>query len=202
LGNEDRSNAMLIYLLAGLVLFLGVHSTRMLAEGWRSRTIERLGAKPWKGLYALLSLAGLALLVWGYGVARQQPVQLWSPPVGLRHLAALLTWLAFVLLAAAEVPGNQIKARLHHPMLLGTKVWALAHLLANGTLAGAILFGSFLLWAVTMFASARRRDRREAVLYTPGTAGRTVITVAAGTLAWAVFAFWLHGLLIGIRPIG
>ena len=193
---------MLIYLLAGLVLFLGVHSTRMLAEGWRSRTIERLGAKPWKGLYALLSLAGLALLVWGYGVARQQPVQLWNPPVGLRHLAALLTWLAFVLLAAAEVPGNQIKARLHHPMLLGTKVWALAHLLANGTLAGAILFGSFLLWAVTMFASARRRDRREAVLYTPGTAGRTIITVAAGTLAWAVFAFWLHGLLIGIRPIG
>ena len=193
---------MLIYLVAGLVLFLGVHSTRMLADGWRSRTIESLGAKPWKGLYTLVSIAGLALVVWGYGVARQQPVQLWNPPVGLRHLAALLTWLAFVLLAAAQVPGNQIKARLHHPMLLGTKVWALAHLLANGTLAGALLFGSFLLWAVTLFASARRRDRREAVQYTPGTAGRTVITLAAGTLAWAVFAFWLHGLLIGIRPIG
>ena len=193
---------MLIYLMAGLVVFLGVHSTRMLADGWRSRTIERLGAKPWKGLYTLVSLAGLALVVWGYGVARQQPVQLWSPPVGLRHLAALLTWLAFVLLAAAEIPGNHIKARLHHPMLLGTKVWALAHLLANGTLAGAIVFGSFLLWAVTMFASARRRDRREAAPYTPGTAVRTLITLAAGTLAWAVFAFWLHGLLIGIRPIG
>jgi uncharacterized membrane protein len=174
----------------------------MLAEGWRSRTIERLGAKPWKAFYALVSLAGLALLVWGYGVARQQPVQLWSPPVGLRHAAALLTWFAFVLLAAAYVPGNQIKARLHHPMLLGTKVWALAHLLANGTLAGAILFGSFLLWAVTMFASARRRDRREAVRYASGKASRTVITLAAGTVAWAAFAFWLHGLLIGIRPIG
>jgi uncharacterized membrane protein len=193
---------MLIYLVAGLVVFLGVHSSRMLADGWRSRTIERLGAKPWKAFYALVSLAGLALLVWGYGVARQQPVQLWSPPVGLRHAAALLTWFAFVLLAAAYVPGNQIKARLHHPMLLGTKVWALAHLLANGTLAGAILFGSFLLWAVTMFASARRRDRREAVRYAPGRASRTVITLAAGTVAWAVFAFWLHGLLIGIRPIG
>lgn len=193
---------MLIYLVAGLVVFLGVHSTRMLADGWRSRTVERLGAKPWKAVYTLASIAGLALVIWGYGVARQEPVQLWSPPVGLRHLAALLTWLAFVLLAAAEVPGNQIKARLHHPMLLGTKVWALAHLLANGTLAGAILFGSFLLWAVTMFASARRRDRREAVLYTPGTASRTVITLAAGTGAWAVFAFWLHGLLIGIRPLG
>ena len=193
---------MLIYLVAGLVVFLGVHSSRMLAEGWRSRTIERLGAKPWKAFYALVSLAGLALLVWGYGVARQQPVQLWSPPVGLRHAAALLTWFAFVLLAAAYVPGNQIKARLHHPMLLGTKVWALAHLLANGTLAGAILFGSFLLWAVTMFASARRRDRREAVRYAAGKASRTVITLAAGTVAWAAFAFWLHGLLIGIRPIG
>jgi uncharacterized membrane protein len=193
---------MLIYLVAGLVLFLGVHSTRMLADGWRSRAIERLGAKPWKAVYTLASIAGLALVVWGYGVARQQPVQLWNPPAGLRHLAALLTWLAFVLLAAAEVPGNQIKARLHHPMLLGTKVWALAHLLANGTLAGAILFGSFLLWSVTMFAGARRRDRRDAVLYTPGTAGRTAITLAAGTLAWAMFAFWLHGLLIGIRPIG
>ena len=193
---------MLIYLVAGLVVFLGVHSSRMLADGWRSRTIERLGAKPWKAVYALVSLAGLALLVWGYGVARQQPVQLWSPPVGLRHAAALLTWFAFVLLAAAYVPGNQIKARLHHPMLLGTKVWALAHLLANGTLAGAILFGSFLLWAVTMFASARRRDRREAVRYASGKASRTVITLAAGTVAWAAFAFWLHGLLIGIRPIG
>ena len=193
---------MLIYLVAGLVVFLGVHSSRMLADGWRSRTIERLGAKSWKGLYTLVSIAGLALVVWGYGVARQQPVQLWSPPVGLRHAAALLTWLAFVLLAATYVPGNQIKARLHHPMLLGTKVWALAHLLANGTLAGALLFGGFLLWAVTMFASARRRDRREAVLHAPGTAGRTAITLAAGTVAWAVFAFWLHGLLIGIRPIG
>ena len=193
---------MLIYLVAGLVVFLGVHSSRMLADGWRSRTIERLGAKSWKGLYTLVSIAGLALVVWGYGVARQQPVQLWSPPVGLRHAAALLTWLAFVLLAATYVPGNQIKARLHHPMLLGTKVWALAHLLANGTLAGAILFGSFLLWAVTMFASARRRDRREAVLHAPGTAGRTAITLVAGTVAWAAFAFLLHGLLIGIRPIG
>jgi len=193
---------MLIYLLAGLILFLGVHSTRMLADEWRTRSIERIGAKPWKGLYALASLAGFVLLVWGFGVARQQPVQLWSPPVGLRHLAASLTWVAFVLLAAAEVPGNHIKARLHHPMLLGTKVWALAHLLANGTLAGALLFGSFLIWSVTLFASARRRDRRLAVVYAPGTVGRTAIVVAAGTLAWALFVFWLHGLLIGVRPIG
>ena len=193
---------MLIYLVDGLILFLGVHSTRMLADEWRTRSIERIGAKPWKGLYALASLAGFVLLVWGFGVARQQPVQLWSPPVGMRHLASALTWVAFVLLAAAQVPGNLIKARLHHPMLLGTKVWALAHLLVNGTLAGALLFGSFLIWSVILFASSRRRDRRLAVVYAPGTAARTVMVLVAGSLAWAVFAFWLHGLLIGIRPIG
>lgn len=193
---------MLIYLVAGLILFLGVHSTRMLADEWRTRSIERIGAKPWKGLYALASLAGFVLLVWGFGVARQQPVQLWSPPVGMRHLASALTWVAFVLLAAAEVPGNHIKARLHHPMLLGTKVWALAHLLANGTLAGVLLFGSFLIWSVILFASSRRRDRRLAVVYAPGTAARTAMVLVAGSLAWAVFAVWLHGLLIGIRPIG
>ena len=192
----------MLYLLAGLLLFLGVHSTRLLADAWRGRVIARLGAGPWKGLYTLVSLAGLALLVWGYGMARQQPVQLWTPLPGARHLAALLTWLAFVLVAAAEVPGNQLKARLHHPMLLGAKTWAFAHLLANGSLAGALLFGSFLLWAVALFASLRRRDRREGVVYAPGTPGRSALAVVAGTLAWALVAFWLHGLLIGIRPIG
>ena len=193
---------MLIYLLAGLLMFLGVHSVRLFADGWRSRTIGRLGEGPWKGLYTLISLVGLALLVWGYGVARQQPVQIWSPPIGLRHLAAPLTWLAFVLVTAAYVPGNQLKARLHHPMLLGTKSWALAHLLANGTLAGLVLFGSFLAWAIVMFASSRRRDRRAGLVSLPGTASRTALAVAVGSIAWAGFAFWAHGWLIGIRPIG
>ncbi len=192
----------MVYLVLGLVLFLGVHSSRMLAADWRAQTVERLGAGPWKGLYSVLSLAGLALLVWGYGMARQMPVQLWSPPVGMRHLAALLTLLAFVFLAAAYVPGNQIKARLHHPMVLGVKTWALAHLLANGTLSGLVLFGGFLAWAVALFVVSRRRDRAAGVSYAPGRASRTALTVAVGTLAWAAFAFWLHGLLIGIRPLG
>ena len=191
---------MLIYLLAGLILFLGVHSTRMLADEWRTRSIERIGAKPWKGLYALASLAGFVLLVWGFGVARQQPVQLWSPPVGMRHLASALTWVAFVLLAAAEVPGNHIKARLHHPMLLGTKVWALAHLLANGTLADIILFGSFLLWAVLLFKTARRRAIPMGFAGDGPTKVGTLMTVVVGVLAWLVFAAWLHVHLIGISP--
>jgi uncharacterized membrane protein len=193
---------MLVYLVLGLFLFLSVHTTGLLAEDWRTRAVARFGERRWKGVYSVLSLLGFALVVWGYGVARQQPVQLWAPMPGMRHLAALLTWLAFVLLAATYVPRNHFKARLHHPMLLATKIWALAHLLANGTLAGTILFGSFLLWAVLMFVGARRRDRRLAVPAVPGMLGRSVLTLLVGSLAWAAFAFWLHGSLIGIRPLG
>ncbi len=192
----------LTYLAAGLLLFLGVHSTRVFANDWRNKTLARIGEKPFKGIYTLLSLAGFALLIWGYGHARQQGVMLWNPPAAMRHLAALLTLVAFVLLTAAYVPGNQIKAKLHHPMVLGTKVWALAHLLANGSLADTVLFGSFLLWSVLLFAASRRRDRRERTVYAAGTASATAITVVVGVVAWAVFAFWLHRVLIGVSPFG
>ncbi|MDO9278438.1 MAG: NnrU family protein [Polaromonas sp.] len=189
------------YLWLGLLVFLGVHSIRLVADDWRSRCIARIGKVAWKGLFSAFSVVGFALIVWGYGVARQQPVQLWSPPAGMPYLAALLTWLAFVLLAAAYIPRNYFKARLYHPMLLATKVWALAHLLANGTLAGAWLFGSFLVWAVVMFASSRRRDRRQGVIYAPSLLSRSLASVLVGTLAWAAFTFALHGLLIGILPL-
>ena len=190
------------YLILGLVLFLGVHSVRIVADDWRGRTITRIGAMPWKGAYAIVSLLGLVLIVWGFSQARMTPTQIWSPPMGMRHLAWLLTWLAFVLLAAAYVPGNAIKARLHHPMVLGVKSWALAHLLANGNLAHMLLFGSFLLWAAFNFSAARRRDRAGHVTYPPGRAMPTVVTLVVGTLAWAGFAMWLHGRWIGIRVIG
>ena len=192
----------LLYLIAGLLLFLGVHSTRVFADGWRNQTRARIGEMPFKGMYSLLSLAGFMLLIWGYGVARQQPVVLWSPPVAMRHIAALLTLIAFVLLAATYVPGNQIKARLHHPMVLGVKVWAFAHLLSNGTLSAVVLFGSFLVWAIVLFAASRRRDRREQTVYASGTAGATAITVIVGVVAWAVFALWLHKAWIGVAPFG
>jgi len=189
------------YLLLGLLIFLGVHSVRIVADGWRTRMRARLGEGVWKGLYSLLSLAGLALVVWGFGVAREQPVVLWMPPTGMRHLAGALTLLAFVLFAAAYVPGNGIKARVHHPMAAGVKVWALAHLLSNGMLVHQILFGAFLLWAVASFAAARRRDRAAGTAYPAGQAPATVLTVVLGGAAWAAVAFWLHGMLIGIRPL-
>lgn len=192
----------MMYLIAGLVLFLGVHSTRVFANNWRNQTLARMGEKPFKGVYSLLSLAGFVLLVWGYGQARQLGVMLWNPPTAMRHIAALLTLLAFVLWAASGVPRNQIKAKLHHPMVLSVKVWALAHLLANGSLADTVLFGSFLLWAVVLFAASRKRDRREQTVYPAGTASMTIVTVVAGLAFWAVFAFWLHRLLIGVSPFG
>ena len=190
------------YLVLGLVIFLGAHSVRMLAGGWRTRTRSSLGEGAYKGIYSLVSLLGLALIIWGFGAARQQPVQLWSPPVAMRHVAALLTLVSFVLLAAAYVPGNGIKARVHHPMVLGVKAWALAHLLANGTLAHVVLFGSFLAWAAWNFIASRKRDRTDGVQYPPGRAGATALTVGAGLVAWAVFALLLHGWLIGVKPFG
>ena len=184
----------------GLVIFLGVHSVRIVAEGWRGAMRERLGANVWKGLYSLVAIAGFALLVWGYAQARQTPVVLWPVQFWARHLAALLVLVAFVLLAAAYVPGNGIKARLHHPMVLAVKVWAFAHLLANNTLADVLLFGSFLVWAIFDFRAARRRDRAAGTVYAPGKGSATAVTVVVGVAAWAGFAFWAHQAWIGVNP--
>jgi uncharacterized membrane protein len=192
----------MLYLIAGLVVFLGIHSTRIFADPWRTRQIERFGVNGWKGIYSLISLAGFVLLVWGYGESRTSPVDLYNPPMWTRHLAALLTLPAFVLVVAAYVPGNHFKARLGHPMYMGVKIWALAHLLSNGRLADVLLFGGFLAWAVMGFVVSRKRDRAASVVYAPGQVLRTVIVVVVGLVAWAVFAMWAHGVLIGVRPFG
>ncbi len=189
-------------LILGLVIFLGVHSVRMVADGWRARTLARLGEGPYKGIHSVAALLGFGLIVYGFGLARQQPLQLWAPPFAMKHVASLLMLASFILLAAAYVPGNAIKARLHHPMVLAVKTWSLAHLLANGNRAHVVLFGAFLAWAVWNFVAARRRDRANGVVYPPGHAKGTAITVLAGGAAWVLFAFWLHGWLIGVRPLG
>jgi uncharacterized membrane protein len=192
----------MLYLVAGLVVFLGAHSVRIFAEGWRSRTVAKLGEKPYKGMLSLVSLFGFVLLVWGFGVARETPIMLWNPPVAMRHIAALLTLIAFVFLAAANGLPNAIKARVGHPMVVAVKTWALAHLMANGSLAHLILFGSFLVWAVLAFIAARKRDRAQNVQPVVATTRGTVMAVVVGAVTWALFAFWLHGLLIGVKPFG
>ncbi|MEN9418387.1 MAG: hypothetical protein RI988_2007 [Pseudomonadota bacterium] len=189
-------------LVLGLVLFLGIHSSRVFAEGARQRFIAERGLNAWKGLYSLVSVAGFVLLVWGYGQARLEPVVLWGSPLWVRHVASLLTLVSFVFLAAAYVPGNAIKARLQHPMVLGVKAWALAHLVANNTLADLLLFGGFLAWSVLSYRAARARDRATGVAPGVAQASRTVLAVVIGLAAWAVFAFWAHQALIGVRPFG
>ena len=189
-------------LILGLVVFLGVHAVRVFAGPWRDATRARLGEGAWKGLYSLVSLAGFVAICWGYGLARQAPLTLWVPPLGMRHAASLLTLGSFVLLAAAYVPRNFFKARWGHPMLLATKLWAVAHLLANGTLADVLLFGGFLVWAVALFIVSRRSDRLKGTTYPAATLTGTAVTVMVGIAGWVLFALWAHALLIGVRPFG
>jgi uncharacterized membrane protein len=189
-------------LVAGLVIFFAVHSVRIFAEGWRAERIRRMGPWAWKGVYSVVSIVGFVLIVWGYGVARQASADLWSPPAWTHALTSIVTLPAFILLAAAYVPGTRIKAALGHPMLVGTKTWAFAHLLSNGRLADVLLFGSFLVWSVLAFRAARARDRATGATYPALGASRDVIAVIVGAVLWAAFALYLHGPLIGTRPFG
>ncbi|EXI89703.1 MAG: putative membrane protein [Candidatus Accumulibacter sp. BA-94] len=189
-------------LILGLATFLGVHSIRIFAAGFRDAQMAKLGPNGWKALYSIVSIAGFVLIVYGYADARMTPVAVWSPPPWTGHLAALLTIPAFILLAAAYVPGTRIKRAVGHPMVAGVKVWAFAHLIANGTLADVLLFGSFFAWAILDYASARRRDRAACTEYVAGPITRDLSAVVAGLAAWTAFAFWLHAWLIGVRPFG
>jgi uncharacterized membrane protein len=186
--------------IVGLVLFLGIHSVAIVAPAWRDAQAAR-NEGAWKGIYSLISMASFVLLLYGYGIARQSPVVVWSPPAGLRHLALLLMVPVFPLLIAAYMPGR-IKALARHPMLLAVKFWALAHLLANGTLVDMILFGAFLLWAVLDRIAVKKRPVPRAVPGAPPSARNDVIALAVGLALYAVFVLWAHRWLIGVSPIG
>lgn len=187
-------------LILGLILFLGVHSARIIAPGWRDAQVARFGLNPWKAMFSLASAVGLGLVIWGYGLSREAPVELWNPPRWTMHVTALLTLPAFILVVAGYVPGNRLKAAIGHPMVAGVKLWALAHLFSNGRLGDVVLFGAFLIWAIVDFASARRRDRQAGVTYPARGAAKDVVTVVLGVAAWALFAAFLHVRLIGVRP--
>jgi len=187
-------------LILGLIAFLGLHSVRVVAESWRVRQRAALGEMRWKLAYSVASIGTLALLVWGFSLARASTPVVWTPPHALRYLTALLVLVSFVMVAAAYIPGTQLKAATGHPMTLGIKTWALAHLLSNGSLADIVLFGSFLIWSVAVFAAARRRDRAAGAQRPAGNLGRDAIALLAGAVAWFAFAGGLHDWLIGVRP--
>lgn len=187
-------------LVLGLLLFLGIHSTRIFADGWRTGMVARLGEKPWKLLYTVISFAGFGLIAWGYGYARQAPIDLWNPPAWTRHVSALFVMVAFIFLVAAYVPGTRIKAAVGHPMVLGTKVWAFGHLISNGRLADVLLFGGFMLWAALAYRSLRQRDRAAGRTYAAKGFSRDAIAIVVGLVAGGAFAKWLHAPWIGVSP--
>ena len=188
------------YLILGLLIFLGAHSIRVLAPGWRDAQLARMGENGWKAAYSLVSALGLGLIIWGFGLARVDSPALWLPPIWTRHLAASLTLPAFILLVAAYLPGSRIKAAVGHPMVAGVKLWALSHLLANGKLVDVVLFGAFLAWAVADFISARRRDRATGRSYPVRSGPRDALVVGIGVVAWLLFAYLGHTWLIGVSP--
>jgi uncharacterized membrane protein len=187
-------------LILGIVLFLGVHSIRMLAPQWRDARIAAMGEGAWKGAYSIASLLGLVLLVWGYGMARQASPVLYAPPAWMAHLAILLMAISFVSLAVSQFPAGRLKPILKHPMLLAVKVWAFAHLLVNGDLASLLLFGSLLGWAVWNRIALKRRG---APIAKPGPAKWDIAAVLTGFVLWALFIWKLHAWLIGVPvPMG
>lgn len=189
-------------LILGLIVFLGTHAFSM-ARGSRAAIIAKIGENSYKGLYSLCALVGIVLIAIGYGQYRANGyIPVWDPPVWTRHLALLLVWVAFVCVAAAYLPGR-IKKTLKHPMLAGVKIWALAHLLANGDLGSILLFGSVLAWAVMARISVKRRDVAAQHGGTAEPAGmrNDILSLAIGTAVYLAFLFWLHPLLIGVPAL-
>ncbi len=192
----------MFYLILGLVFFLGIHTLRIVADDWRSARVASLGLMTWKGIYAAVSLAGVALITMGFQMSRDTSVNLWHPATWSHHVAGLLTLVSFCLVVASYVPSSRIKGLVGHPMVAGLMVWSVGHLLANGRLADLVLFGTLLLWAIFEFVSLRKRDKASGVTREPGSWANDLVTVIVAIVLWYIFALHLHYSLIGVAPFG
>ncbi|RVH83849.1 NnrU family protein [Sinorhizobium meliloti] len=189
-------------LVLGIIIFLGMHLVRVVAPGFRAGIIDSRGKGTWMGLYTIVSLVGLWLIIYGFSQARGETGMLYDPPTFLRHIALLLMLVAFIVLAAGFLPAGRIAVALKHPQVLSIKIWALAHLLANGETSSVLLFGSFLAWAVILRISLKRRERAgEKVLPVFKSARNDVLAVVIGLVAFVLFVWKLHELLIGVQPV-
>jgi uncharacterized membrane protein len=188
----------MLTLIAGLALFMLAHSVSILAPAWRDQTAARIGSAPWRGVYSLVSIAGFALIVWGFGSARQALPQIYQSPEWLKIISVVLMAGAFPLLFATYLPGR-LSAGARHPMLAAVKLWAMAHLLANGGVADVLLFGSFLAWAVADRISLKRRAPRP-IRTLPPSRYNDAIAIAAGLAVYAAFLGGLHLRLFGVQP--
>jgi uncharacterized membrane protein len=186
-------------LIVGLAVFLGIHSIAIVTPGLRARAVASMGMDRWRGVYSLVSAAGFVLILYGFHLARQAPVVLYTVPAWTRHVAFLLMLPVFPLILAAYLPGR-IKGAMRHPMLAAVKFWAVAHLLSNGTLADVLLFGSFLVWAVCDRVSLARRPQQP-IRTAPPARFNDLIAVIAGLALYAVFILWAHMWLFGVSPV-
>jgi len=186
-------------LILGLVLFLGMHSITIVAPAWREHAVARLGLVGWQAVYSAVSLLGFALLIWGYGLARAQPVPVYVPPLWTSHLVLLLMLPVFPLLLATYLPGR-IKTAVQHPMLAAVKLWAFAHLLANGQVHDLVLFGAFLAWAVASGISVKHRGPLPVPGAPPGKVN-DLVAVIGGLLLYGAFIGGVHAWLIGVSPL-
>ena len=191
----------MLILIVGLILFLGMHSVRIVSPQFRDRVIAERGENTWKGIYTVVSIVGFGLIIWGFSIARFSAPILYTPPVWLAHITLLLMLISFVLLAVYGTPAGRIKAAVKHPMLLAVKVWAFAHLLANGDLASVLLFGGFLVWAIADRISVKRRfpSGHEPPVET-GPVRNDIVAIVAGTAVYLLFVWKLHEWLIGVPP--
>ncbi|NII12180.1 NnrU family protein [Oleiagrimonas sp. C23AA] len=188
-------------LVLGLIILLGSHSLHLFAPAWRERQIRRMGKGRWYAISVMLALIGFLVMAFGFHLAAMHSTPLYAPPASLRPINAVLTLIAFVLAASAFVPHNRFRAGLRHPLLIGICCWAFGHLLVNGNAHDLVLFGAFFAWGFANYAvlSIRTDGQEKAPL--PVTWRGDVLSVLAGVAGWALFAFWLHALLIGVQPM-
>jgi len=188
-------------LVAGIAVFFGAHLVRVVAPEFRERMIARLGPWGWRGVYSLVSLAGLVLMVHGYVAAKPYSPWLWSLPVWTRHLAGLVMLPALILFVAAYLPGR-IRRAVKHPMMIAVVLWSAVHLAANGQAVDVLFFGSFLVWGLVVTKSAFSRVSASAPPSLPATRANDFLAVVAGAAAWAWLAFGGHRMLFGMPVFG
>ena len=192
----------MLLLVISLILFFATHSLRLFAPAFRLRLIDRLGEKPFKGVYSLVSILTIAFVAYAFNEARQVTGMLYYPPVWMAHIAVTLMLFAMICLVASALPAGHIVAKTKHPLVLSVKIWALAHLLANGETSSVILFASFLAWGVVMRIFLKRRARAGENLVRPFVSARyDVMAVLLGVVLWVAFIWKLHEWLIGVQPI-
>jgi uncharacterized membrane protein len=193
----------MLVMIIGIIVFLGIHSVRIVAPRWRLAKMREWGEGKWKGLYSLVSIIGFVLLVWGFGMARLEAPILYEPPVWMKHITLLLMLFAFIFLGIFIAKPGRIKPVLKHPMLIAIKTWALAHLLANGDLASLILFLSFLAWAVFDRIALKRQARAglAPAAIAAGPVSNDIIGIVTGLVLYGLFVWKLHAILIGVSPM-